>query len=161
METSPRSSHLKMNDSANGAPIRFIGKEMLLKVAADATDGAFSIMEDRTPPGGGPPLHSHHCEEWFYIVDGEFLVEVDGATSTASPGDLLHVAPDVPHTFQNIGSVDGRMLIVAKPGGIESYFMELAERMMADPSNLPALGAIAAKYGVVLHGPPIGARKKN
>jgi hypothetical protein len=32
------------------------------------TNGAYFIMEAIIPPGGGPPLHIHHCEEEsFYL----------------------------------------------------------------------------------------------
>jgi hypothetical protein len=52
-----------------------------------------------------------------------------------------------------------RMLVIAKPGGLENYFAELAERAMNDPANVSALSEIAARYGVTLLGPPIAARR--
>lgn len=44
--------------------------EMLLKASAIETGGAFSLIETRNPPGGGPPLHLHDSvDEAFYVLD--------------------------------------------------------------------------------------------
>jgi len=73
-------------------------------------------------------------------------------------GDFVHAPSNQPHVFQNTSDKDARMLVIAKPGGLESYFAELAERAMNDPANVAALSGIGARYGVVLLGPPIAAR---
>lgn len=146
--------------SVLGSPLRFIGKEMWVKLAGGDQEGSITVIEDVSPPRNGPPLHSHAFEEWFYILEGKFVFELDGISTEAYPGDFLHAPPNVPHTFQNISNREGRMLIIAKPGGVESYFAELSKLMMADPTNLPALSEISAKYGVTLLGPPIAARAK-
>jgi Cupin domain len=36
------------------------------------------VLEDVSPPHHGPPLHKHDFEEFFYILSGEFLFELDG-----------------------------------------------------------------------------------
>jgi hypothetical protein len=51
------------------------------------------------------------------------------------------------------------MLVIAKPGGLENYFVELAETAMNDPANVAALSAIGARYGIRLLGPPIATRR--
>ena len=51
------------------------------------------------------------------------------------------------------------MLVIARPGGIENYFAELAELFMTDPGDLAALNAIATRYGITILGPPIAARR--
>lgn len=147
-------------ESVTGEPIRFVGKETFVKLAAG--DGALpiSILEDVSPAHHGPPLHVHDFEEFFYILSGEFLFEVDGAQFRVGPGDFAHGPAGVPHAFQNITDQPAKMLIVVRPGGIENYFAELAACAMKDPGNIAALNAIAPKYGITVLGPPLAARGK-
>ena len=53
------------------------------------------------PPGAAIQLHYHDCEEAVLVVSGEATVEVDGALSRASAGDVVWQAADVPHRFIN------------------------------------------------------------
>ena len=145
-------------ESLTGAPIRFVGKETLVKLAAGNAANPISVLEDVSAPHHGPPLHKHDFEEFFYILSGEFLFELDGTQFRVSAGDFVHAPSGVPHVFQNITDEPARMLVVARPGGIENYFSELAERAMADPGNVAALHAIATRYGMTVLGPPIAAR---
>ena len=70
-------------------------------------------LEFLTPPGDGPcmvrgsilpgdvvPLHSHPDPETFYALSGELEGYADGWV-TIRPGDVFHVAADVPHAFRN------------------------------------------------------------
>ncbi len=155
-EVTGQPSVVRAGKSLSGSPLRFIGKEMWVKFAGG--EGGFTVIEDVSPPRSGPPLHSHRFEEWFYILEGKFLFEVNGEPTEAFVGDFLYAPSNVPHVFQNIGDCDGRMLLIARPGGVETYFAELSERMVADPTNIPGLSALASKYGVILLGPPISAR---
>ena len=44
------------------------------------TGGAWSMFEGVVAPGFGPPLHLHFCqEEWFQIMQGEFIFEAGGS----------------------------------------------------------------------------------
>jgi quercetin dioxygenase-like cupin family protein len=151
---------VRAGESLTGAPIRFVGKETLVKLADGAGATSITILEDVSPPHHGPPLHKHAFEEFFHILSGRFIFEVDGKTIEAQSGDFVHAPSDVPHAFQNITDQEARMLVMVRPGGIENYFVELADRMMIDPSDTAALNAIGVRYGITILGPPIGARSK-
>ncbi|MGA3131224.1 MAG: cupin domain-containing protein [Terracidiphilus sp.] len=151
---------VRAGQSLTGAPIRFVGKETFVKLAEETGATPITILEDVSPPHHGPPLHKHSFEEFFYILSGRFIFEVDGKTFEAQTGDFAHAPSDVAHAFQNITDQEARMLVVIRPGGIENYFVELANRMMIDPSDMAALNAIAVRYGITILGPPIGARSK-
>jgi quercetin dioxygenase-like cupin family protein len=153
-------SVLRSGESLTGEPLRFIGKEMWLKLAGDGTPGSLSILEDVSPPHHGPPLHKHAFDEYFYVLAGRFVFEVDGVKVEAGPGDFVFAPADVPHVFQNITDAPGRMLVLARPGGVEHYFSALAALSMSDPGNVAALSAIAPAYGVTVLGPPMAARAK-
>lgn len=157
----PAHGVLRCGESCTGAPIRFVGKETFVKLAAGDSAMPITILEDVSPAHHGPPLHAHDFEEFFYILDGAFLFEVDGQQFEARPGDFAHAPAQVPHTFQNITAQPARMLIVVRPGGIENYFTELAACAMADPGNIAALNAIAPRYGIKILGPPLAARPQS
>lgn len=149
---------VRAGTSLTGEPIRFVGKETFVKLAAGDSVSPISILEDVSPPHHGPPLHSHAFEEFFYILTGEFLFELNGVQMRAFPGDFVHAPANVPHVFQNVTDQPAKMLIVVRPGGIEDYFAVLAEMDMSNPGNVAALNAIAPRYGIKILGPPIVAR---
>jgi mannose-6-phosphate isomerase-like protein (cupin superfamily) len=150
---------IRSGESVTGGPIHFIGKEMWVKLAGGDLHGSITVLEDVTPPHHGPPLHAHVFEEWFYILEGSFLFELAGAPFAADVGDFVYVPSNEPHVFQNTTDKHARMLIIAKPGGLENYFVELAQRDMSDPANVAALSEISGRYGVLVLGPPIAARR--
>jgi uncharacterized cupin superfamily protein len=84
---------------------------------------------------------------------------VDGAQFRASTGDALFAPRGTVHTFQNVGEEMGRMLVVLQPAGLEVFFEELsnATRDMQKP-DMSVIVPIAAKHGLELLGPPLGAR---
>jgi len=151
---------IRAGESLAGPPIRFIGKETFVKLAAGDSACPITLLEDVSPPHHGPPLHSHEFEEFFYILTGEFLFEMNGESFKAKPGDFIHAASGVPHVFQNISDQNARMLVLARPGGIERYFAELEACSMANPGNIAALNGIGVKYGIKVLGPPIAARNQ-
>ena len=58
---------VRADESVTGPPIRFIGKETFVKLAAGSAACPVSVLEDVSPPHHGPPLHRHDFEEFFYI----------------------------------------------------------------------------------------------
>jgi hypothetical protein len=70
---------LKPREMRSTGPLNIFGDLVFVKLGGDYTDGNYAIMETVTPPQGGPPLHRHRREdESFYVLDGEYVFEVDG-----------------------------------------------------------------------------------
>ena len=63
------------------------------------------------PPGGSIPLHWHNCEESVTVLEGQAVVEIDGALHRMQPGDTTWVPEGVPHRFLN-ASETGEMRIL-------------------------------------------------
>jgi Cupin domain len=101
----------------------------------------------------------HPFEDWFYILEGSFLFELADVPFSVGEGDFVHARGNEPHVFQNISDKNARMLLIAKPGGLENYFAELAQRDLSDPANVAATSEISMRYGITLLGPPIAARR--
>jgi mannose-6-phosphate isomerase-like protein (cupin superfamily) len=60
------------------------------KMSAKDTGGLWSMFEAHWCLKGGPPLHFHHGEdEWFYVIEGEYLVQVGNEKFNLRPGDSL------------------------------------------------------------------------
>src|SRR4051812_30935693 len=102
-----------------------VGDLYTVKASGAETGGAFALIEVLVPPQSGPPPHKHSREdEAFYIVEGEFQVNIDDQRLTAGPGSWVRLAKDSLHYFKNVGSKPGKMLILAIPAGLDEFFLE-------------------------------------
>lgn len=122
------------------------------KVSTKDTNGALFLLEQRNLRKGGPPRHVHHRQdEWFYILDGEFIAEVGTEKFRLEPGDSLFAPRRVPHAFARVGENDGRLLIGFQPAGeMEHFFHEIAK--MPDYAKDEKLYQAC---GMELVGPPL------
>jgi mannose-6-phosphate isomerase-like protein (cupin superfamily) len=102
--------------------------------------------------GFGSPLHVHHREdEWFYVLEGEVTIWVDGETFVAPAGSFAYAPNHLPHTFEVTGAEGARFLMVTQPAGFE----EFVRAASGDPAPSPdELTEIAARYGIDILGPP-------
>jgi quercetin dioxygenase-like cupin family protein len=145
-----------------GEHLWFFGGLTTIKADGAQTGGRVLVTEQIAPRGGGSPLHVHHNEdEWFYVLEGELTLWVDGTTVVAGPGSFVFGPRDVPHTFV-VSSDQARFLLVTGPAGFEGFVRALAEPAAA-PELPPAPGAppemepvlrAAAEYGLEILGPP-------
>jgi mannose-6-phosphate isomerase-like protein (cupin superfamily) len=120
---------LRAEESVAAAPVQFIVKNILVKVAGSESPGTISVLEDARPSHNGLPVQSRNFEEFLYILTGEYMFEMDELSFVAKPGDFVHVPSGIPHTFQNTSGQDAKLLAIARPGGVEIYFAELAEQV--------------------------------
>src|SRR5688572_23528122 len=59
----------------------FEGDTFFTKVATEDTDGDLYIFESTRLKEGGPSLHVHYDQdEWWYILEGEFLIKIGDET---------------------------------------------------------------------------------
>ena len=60
------------------------------KVSAQDTNGGLYVSEVIDVQKGGPARHLHHeQEEWFYVVEGEYIIEVGEERYELGPGDSV------------------------------------------------------------------------
>lgn len=76
------------------------------------------------PPGGGPPLHRHPCEEIFLIQEGRGTFTIGVMTFEASAGQIVMVPPDTPHTFLNTGEGPLRQIDILPSKRIITEWLE-------------------------------------
>lgn len=116
-------------------------------------DGSVLVLENTFHAAGGPARHLHVAQdEWFYAVEGEFVVEVGPERVVLKPGDSLLAPRGVPHVWAYTGSTRGRMLIAFLPAGqMEAFFREVTQAN-AMPAQDPELWRA---HGMELLGPPL------
>jgi quercetin dioxygenase-like cupin family protein len=128
------------------------GHRIIGKILSDDTAGQFSAGIVQAPPLTGPPLHQHTNEdEWFYILKGEFWLQIGDEFIKAGPGASVFAPRDVPHTWQNFGPGTAEFLGVVTPGGLENFFLDAIKM----GGSMEAVGKSAERHGVKLLGPPM------
>ena len=138
-----------------GTAIWFLGTLMLVKAGAEATQNAFTLIEQLLPPGFAPPLHVHHAEEEaFYILEGRLAVTCGDRTWQVSPGSWVFLPRGVAHTFRVEGATPARLLQITAPAGFERFAAEVGEPAQAQtlppptPPDVQKLVAVAARYHI-------------
>ena len=126
------------------------------KVSTKDCRGDFFAMEHHHTQKGGPARHIHHVEdEWFYVIEGEYIVEVGGQLHHLKTGDSVLGPRGVPHAFAFVGETSGRLLITYAPAGRMEEFFDTDDHN----GGRPAYGATTAErfraYGMELTGPPL------
>jgi mannose-6-phosphate isomerase-like protein (cupin superfamily) len=120
-----------------GKVLDVLGEVLTIKVAGEDTDGAYTIIQEVSPPSGGPPLHLHHREdEAFYVLEGEYEVQYGDERISATPGTFIFAPREIPHTFRNVSAGRGKVLAIVTPAGIEKFFEELSEAAKQGPLDL-------------------------
>jgi quercetin dioxygenase-like cupin family protein len=111
------------------------------------------IIENTFQEKGGPARHLHYNQdEWFYIVEGDFLFEVGQETFPLKPGDSLLAPRRVPHVWAYTGDGSGSVLIAFFPAGkMESFFREVTKANALPPQD-PELWRA---HEMELLGPPL------
>src|SRR5262249_46400652 len=94
------------------------------KVSANDTKRSLFAMAQHNIKRGGSPLHVHHdVDEFWYVLSGEYVVEVGGQQLQARAGDCVLGPRDVPHRWAYLGTSPGRLLITFTPAGrMEEFF---------------------------------------
>jgi quercetin dioxygenase-like cupin family protein len=134
-------------ESDGGERLRFGEVEVLVKVPADATGGAYTVFEENHPVD--TPLHVHEREdELFYVLEGEHVFQVGEEEHRAGPGDLVFAPRGIPHSQRRVVPREGRTLVLTSPGGLEGFFRELAEADRDGSLGPEAYARASERYGI-------------
>ena len=122
------------------------------KVTPKDSNGIF-IIENTFHEKGGPARHLHYDQdEWFYAVEGEFLLEIGQEQFRLNPGDSVLAPQKIPHVWAYTGNKRGRMLIAFMPAGkMEAFFREVTKANAMPPQD----PEIWRAHGMELIGPPL------
>jgi quercetin dioxygenase-like cupin family protein len=126
--------------------------EITFKVTPKNSDGIF-VIENTFHTKGGPAKHLHYDQdEWFYAIEGEFILEVGQDTFRLTAGDSILAPHKVPHVWAYTGGKRGRILIAFMPAGkMEAFFREVTKANAMPPQDPDLWRA----HGMELLGPPL------
>ena len=162
MATDPREEAL-WSSLAEGERRWFLGTLATIKVAGEAVDGRFALIEFLFPQHASPPRHTHPQDESYIVLDGRLTIEAGEQRFTLQPGATAVVPMTVPHTFR-VDSESARVLVLSTPAGLERMIRDGSVPALAPtlpPPDTPRpspeeLAATFAAHGQVTVGPPLG-----
>ncbi len=139
--------------NGDGPGIWFLGTLMTVKAGHDQTHGAFTLIEQLSPPGFAAPPHVHDAEEEaFYVLEGQLQVTCGDQTWTVEQGGFVFLPRGIPHAFAVLGDRGAKLLQITSPADFEQFAAEAGEPAStptlpspAEP-NIPKLLAAMAKY---------------
>jgi quercetin dioxygenase-like cupin family protein len=125
-----------------------LGIQITPKVAASETGGQFSMIEEVLPPGlGVPPNIGHNESRVYYVVSGEFQLQVGNVTHRAAAGDTFFVPAGAVNGFANVGPEPGKLFATFTPAGHEDFLRELSDLIQGEPRE-DEVAELFQRYGV-------------
>ncbi len=128
------------------------------KVITNDTKGDLFVIEQANRRRGGPPLHVHHGEdELFYVLAGEYAVQVGETRYALKTGDCILGPRGVPHAWAFVGSTAGRLLLSFAPAGKMEAFFNAWEQNGFSPGGYftEKDDGLMRSYGMERLGPPL------
>lgn len=131
-----------------------IGGAIALMVRDAATHGSLSVYDNVIPAHAPGPRRRRHLrhDEIFYVITGTLAVEIEGETHTASAGSFVLIPRGMAHRPSNPTGEPAHMLLMFAPGGMDTFFVDAAERHIQlggspDAVPPPGLAGFCEQYG--------------
>ena len=128
------------------------------KVLTAETAGAMFVMEQANAKKGGPNRHLHFTQdELFYVLEGDYIVEIGSERFHLRAGDCVLGPRQVPHAWAFVGQSTGRLLLTYSPAGkMEEFFNNCDQLGIAKGAYTSAKDADTLRpYGMKYLGPPL------
>jgi len=137
------------------------GDTFSTKVSTKDTDGDIYMFESSRIKEGGPSHHYHFAQdEWWYVIQGEFLIKIGDITYNAKAGDSVFGPRMIPHSFAKIGEGEGRLLQFFQPAGkMEEFFIKISQGIAKNMTEAQQ-DQLREDHGFKRVGPPIKNFKK-
>ncbi|MBN2347728.1 MAG: cupin domain-containing protein [Bacteroidales bacterium] len=126
-----------------------------IKISSKDTDGAIAVFEQNGfTPNGGPPLHIHlYQDEFFYIVEGEYLFQVGEEKFQMKPGDTIFLPRNIQHAFAQL-SEKGKVIVSYMPAGKMEDFFRITDSWTIPPSKEEII-RVFKECDMDITGPPL------
>jgi quercetin dioxygenase-like cupin family protein len=126
-----------------------------VKASTEETGGLCTVWEGQVAAGAigaGPHLH-HGRDEFFYVLDGELVLQIGDRSHTAGAGTFAFVPRETVHGFHNASAASATLLVMHHPSGFEGYLEEI-QALARRGASREERAALAARYDMV----PVPAR---
>ena len=78
--------------------------------------GDLSVIEERMPPGRVEQRHRHGlARQFFYLLEGEATLELEGVAHRLVAGSGLHAPPGQAHQMRSASTAEVRFLVISSP----------------------------------------------
>lgn len=126
-----------------------------IKISGKDTENDLAVFEQTgLTPNGGPPLHIHpYQDEWFYVVEGEYLFQVGQTKYHMKGGDTIFLPRKVPHAFVQL-TRKGKMIVSYLPAGKMEAFFSVTDKWASPPSK-EEIAKVFADHEMQVVGPPL------
>lgn len=126
-----------------------------VKISGVDTDNELAVFEQTGfTLNGGPPLHIHiYQDEWFYILEGEYIFQVGDRKYAMKTGDTIFLPRNVPHAFIQL-TEKAKVIVSYLPAGKMEAFFKLTDSWTKPPSNEEIAKAFEA-HDMKIVGPPL------
>lgn len=143
---------IRETEARLGQLYHVLGMELSLKIAGQDTNQQLTMFSGKYHKHDGPPFHVHHGQdEQFYIIEGEFLVQVGDQTYNLTGGDTIFLPREVPHSFLVL-SETGKMFFQTNPSGqTEALFYRLSQ--LPPTATLASINQVHQDHGISIVGP--------
>ncbi|MBL0098510.1 MAG: cupin domain-containing protein [Bacteroidetes bacterium] len=126
-----------------------------IKISGSDTENDLAVFEQRgLTPNGGPPLHIHFFQdEWFYIIEGEYLFQVGDEKFQMKAGDTVFLPRNVQHAFIQL-TEKGKMIVSYLPAGKMEAFFKVTDQW-ATPQTMEEIAKVFADHDMKVVGAPL------
>lgn len=126
-----------------------------IKISGLDTDGGIAVFEQTGHmPKGGPPLHTHlNQDEWFYILEGEYIFQLGEKRFEMKKGDTIFLPRNIPHTFAQL-TENARVMVSFFPAGKIEDFFRITDSWKEPPSQ-EEIRRVMEAHDMVVEGPPL------
>jgi len=118
---------VRSGESRFGIPTPFMGVNPNdLKLSTKDTDGRLSAFYYLGIQKAGPSFHVHLAQdEAFFVLDGEYIFQLDNEKTVLKKGDLIFLPRGLPHTWIQ-KSDKGELFYFLQPAGkMEEFFVAM------------------------------------
>lgn len=128
-----------------------------IKISGSDTNNNLAVFEQTgLTPGGGPPLHVHlYQDEWFYVIEGEYIFQVGNKKYRVKPGDTIFLPRNVEHAFLQL-TEKGKMIVSFLPAGKMDSFFKATGQLSSAPTK-KEIAKVFADHDMKVVGPPMKA----
>ena len=148
--------------AGEGEQLWFLGTLAIIRVAGEASDGRFALIEFLFPRNASPPLHTHPQDESYIVQEGRLTLQAGEQQFELVAGAAAVVPMGVAHTFR-VDSESARVLVLSTPAGLERLVRDgsvRATQPTLPPSEAPRPSAeqleeLFSAHGQVNVGPPL------
>jgi len=140
----------KMVAPGEGKTVMLFGVRFRYKVESGDCGGSLAVLEVEIPVKTLVKPHTHAREDEFsLVIEGTVGARVGDRVLEAGPGTYLVKPRGVPHAMWNAASAPAKVVEILRPGGLESYFEELAP-ILAQHGTPPEYYQLAENYGITI-----------